>query len=276
MGDRRTNPRCNRALGARDSPYDQGRALLKEKAMSRLSVAALIGCLLALFLVGCNGLPLSDGVRGSGKYVTRDFDVTGFDAVDVSDAFDVTLTPGDAFKVSVTTDDNLMDYVTVQTRDHSLSIGFDHNRLPSHSSTKQEVTVTLPALKAVTLNGASSATMAGFPAGESFKADVNGAGKLRGQVEAGQIDLNANGAGMIDLTGKGTDLRVDANGGSSVKTGDLAVQSAQVTLNGGATAAVQATTKLDYDLSGGARLTYSGSPRIGASRTSGGAQAIGR
>ncbi len=199
----------------------------------------IVIALFAVLLVGCRittgDLGIS-GIKGSGKFATRDYSLNGFRSIDACCGFRVTVTGGDSFKVSVTTDDNVLDYILAQKEGDTLRLGFDTSKATSFSTQKLEAVVTMPELQSVTLSG--------------------GAQLFLGQPAP-----------------KGANLNVNGSGGSRAELAGMSVQSARVTLSGGASANVNVSGKLDYNLSGGAQLRYTGNPSVGSSATSGGAAA---
>lgn len=198
--------------------------------------------LLAVFLVAlfaaCVPLPGVGGnaVQGSGKYATREYQMEGFTGITSCCGFRVTVTGGETFHVSVTSDDNLLDVVSVTKEGDTLRIGFDQTKSLSIRSTKLEAAVVMPALQAVSADGGSSLSIA-------------------------------------QPAPKAVNLAVSANGGSWVDLGPMPAQNASVNLNGGAHATVNVTGSLDYDLNGGAQLRYTGKPTIGRRSIDGGASA---
>ncbi len=176
-------------------------------------------------------------LRGSGNITTRDYPVTGFTGVWLSAGFQGTVTGGDTYKVTVTADDNVFDAVSVGKQGDMLRVALDSTKYPSITTTRLEVAITIPELRAVDLSGGS-------------------------RLQAGQP------------LPKASSLSVNASGGARADLGSLTVDSASVTLSGGAQATLGVRNALDYSLSGGAQLHYSGSPTIGRSEASGGAQVV--
>lgn len=235
----------------------------------------ILAGLLALLLAGCTGVPFGPVAIGSGQPVTQEYDLAGFDAVDVSNGFQVSLAPGDGFAIKVTIDDNLTDYLVVDKLGDTLHIGLD-NRGGWFSTRNLQAEVTLPELKQVGLSGGSSATMAGFPAVGTFKAELSGGSRLEGAVTGEDVSLNGSGGSRFVLAGSAQNLALNGSGGSRAELAELAAQQANVDLSGGSQAAVAVTGELNYNLSGGSRLTYSGDPAIGRSDASGGSEAVRR
>ena len=232
----------------------------------------ILAGLLALLLAGCTGIPFGPAIVGSGRQVTQEFDVADFDGVDASHGFQVTLAPGDGFAVKVTVDDNLTDYLVVEKRGDTLRIGLD-NRGGWFSARSLQAEVTLPELRRVGLSGGGSATMMGFPAVDAFTAELSGGSRLQGEVAGEDVSLNGSGGSRFVLAGDAENLAVNGSGGSRAELEELVSQQVDVELSGGSQASVHAAGELNYTLSGGSRLTYSGDPAIGRSDASGGSEA---
>ncbi len=229
---------------------------------------------LSVLATGCTTvLAAPNAIIGSGRTASRDYPVDGFNAVDVSSAFKVTLVQGDAYKVTVTADDNLLDYVSVKKQGSTVYISMDVRSFTSFRSRRQEASITIPELTGVRLSGASQASMSGFNAVDRFDAELSGASKLEGSVQATAISLEASGASHYSIEGRGTSLSLRNSGASVAELGRLAVDRASVDLSGASRATVNARSGLDYDLSGASRLDYSGQPAIGSARANGASRA---
>ncbi len=200
-------------------------------------IGIFVICLIVL-LVGCGQAIPGSALQGSGKYATRDYAIDGFTGINACCGFQVTVTGGDTFKVSVTTDDNVFDAIIASKEGSTLRLGFDTLKHPSVSTTRLEAAVTMPQLQTVNVDGGA-------------------------QLRLGQP------------APKGTTLTLNGNGGAQADLRSMPVQKAAVNMGGGAQATINVTGPLDYTLSGGAQLHYTGSPTIGTSNTSGGASANG-
>src|ERR1051325_10079242 len=73
-----------------------------------------------LLAAGCFGL---DSVKGSGHITTESRAVTGFTGIGVSGNAKLIVEQNDTEGVTVTTDDNLMQYITTEVKDSMLMLG---------------------------------------------------------------------------------------------------------------------------------------------------------
>lgn len=224
--------------------------------------------LLAILAAGCLPIgPLGPAVTGSGRLATREMDLTGFSRIEASSAFALDVTQADATSVSITADDNLFDYLDV-------SVAGDTLRLRLRPGSYQRVTlraqIALPTLRSLQLSGASLASLSGLRSREDLALALSGASSLRGEVEAGSLQIEASGASRVELSGAANDLQLDLSGASTARLAGLPVDDADVFLSGASSAQLNASGRLNADLSGASHLEYAGSPTLGRMQTSGG------
>jgi hypothetical protein len=192
----------------------------------------LVTLLAAFGLLAACCLPITSGVgalTGSGKMATRDYAIEDFTGIDAINGFEVTVTGGDAYKVSVTADDNVLDALSVKKAGDTLRLGLDGSKAQSVHTTRLEAAITMPELKEVSLDSGSRLTVA-------------------------------------EPAPRGTALKLTQKAGSHSDLSAMPVQTANVTLYAGSGADINVTEKLDYTLHAGSQLRYTGSPATGTSK----------
>ena len=227
--------------------------------------------LTASVLVPVGGCSLA-GIAGSGVPASRSVDAKDFAAVEVSGPFEVTVERGGKFEVSVTSDDNLLEFIDVKNAAGKLSIGIQpgQNLRPK---TGLKAKINMPAIKAVTLDGSCNGSINGFNRLKDLKVDVHGASTIIGDIQAENLRLRADGASQIRLTGKALECSAEAQGASQLHLGDLAAENAVVHLDGASSAVVKSSERLDYELNGASHLDYRGRPKIGNKEVQGASSA---
>lgn len=241
------------------------------KACIMLSVV-----LVALMIGGCVPLPdvgeiLSElSVTGSGNVITKEFDLSGFDQVEVSHAFDVEITQGDRFSVVVRVDENLEEHLRVQATGRTLEVGLAPS-LSILGTPSREVEITMPSLTGLEASGASRVSVTGFKSTEALSVEVSGASSLRGDIEAGGVTVDVSGASDVELSGSGGDLVMDVSGAGTADLADFQVGDASIEASGASSATVNVSGRLDVEASGAAQVRYLGSPTLGRVNSSGGA-----
>jgi RNA polymerase sigma factor (sigma-70 family) len=213
--------------------------------------------------------PAEGDIRGSGKHVTRGMDYSGFTTVDVGRSFQVSIRKGDAFRTEVTSDDNLFPYIHVAKDGKTLKITLD-TKGKSFWATRLNVAIAMPALEGVTVDRGGRVTCTGFRSDGEFTARISGRGSLIGDIEAGNMHLDAFQGGVVELKGATKELRISATGTCQIKLGGLAADRADVRLRDASSAAIKVKENLDFDLDGVSRLEYDGDPFLGKQRVDGG------
>jgi len=227
-------------------------------------------------------------VTGSGKLAAWDFDYRDFTKIEAGYAFDIEIVKADSYLVRITVDDNLYEYLDVSKRGDTLNIGLKWNN--NYMNITRKATINLPDLEKLGLSGASKAKVDGFSSSHaadfelsgasnadisSMKAGnanykLSGASKVSGNIEMADGRFNLSGASSIELEGSANDIDIEASGASHVGLSDFSVVDAEINLSGASNATINASGRLDGDLSGGSRLIYIGNPTLGSISASGG------
>ena len=229
-------------------------------------------------------------MSGSGNPETRQYDITGFTAVEAGWAFQVTVTRSNTYSISVTIDDNLFDNLIVNKSGSTLRIRLKAGYI--YTSYTARVEITMPDIQSIDLSGAATAQVSGFNSSKGFKAaasgastltmtemvfggnvrmDVSGASHINGSISTGgDADLSASGASFITLSGSANDLNGNASGASHLSLDDFNVNNARIDLSGASSGTVNLEGTLNADVSGASHLQYIGQPKLGDISTSGG------
>jgi len=198
---------------------------------------------LAASLAGCNVSTNFGGgeqVVGSGTRKTERREVAEFDRLVVEGAYRVEVTcGGGARSVEIEADDNLLPLIKTDV---------DGGRLRVHSDKHGMKTETMPRLRInvgnlseVSIPGASDFSLEGLD-NDSFKLDVEGASKFRAAGDTSKLDINLNGAGLVDAR-------------------ELRAERVTVVNNGAGMVSVRASDSLDATVNGVGTVDYYGDPK---------------
>jgi len=246
------------------------------------SLLLLLVSSVALF-PGCKGF-----ISGSGELEVTEYDLSNFAHVEISNAFQYEVSQSSFYRVTVTADDNLVEYLQVTKTGERLQVGLKPDYV--YVSTHLKVVVTMPDLHSLDISGASAGFIEGFNSSHDLAAtvsgvssldlvdiscgnidfDVSGVSGITGDISAANARFTISGAGRVQLAGSALDLIADASGASRVELGSFIVNNADVSLSGASYGTVQLSGRLDADLSGLSHLTYIGEPVFGTINTSGG------
>lgn len=187
---------------------------------------------------GLNGITVNNGkkVTCKGPVVTKELDLSGFEAITVNGSSDMELIQGDYFKVLVKANEEVFDYIDYKVEDGVLILATKEN--VNIRAEEYDVTITLPTLKELVVNGAADVDLKnGYVSGEKLKVLVNGAGDFdlsgiavpslsftlngAGDIEADGLDVQelivaVNGAGDIDVSGRADEATFSVSGAGDI------------------------------------------------------------
>ena len=180
-----------------------------------------------------------DRIEGSGQFETRTYDVNDFDAIRIDGVFEIDVTVGEDFAVSVEAEDNLLEYIIVEVRRGELLLDIEDD-VDIETDEKFVVTVSMPALVEV---------------------DGNGVYDLRATgLDNEQTEIHAQGVGSIRLEGRTVDLRIECEGVGDIDASDLVAENADVRVEGIGDVYVFVEGELRARVSGLGEIVYSGNP----------------
>lgn len=217
----------------------------------------------ALAAAGCSAARSENG----GPVVDRDYQVGGFDRIELAGSYDANVTTGGAPSVHARGNQKAIEDLTVEVRDGALVIepktkmswGWGHHG-------KVALTVTVPNLRAAELAGSGDIRI-NRVAGDSFAGSVAGSGNLQlGQVEVGSLKLEIAGSGNASAgsgRAKSADYSIAGSGGIDAK--GVATETASVSIAGSGgvdahasnTASVSIMGSGDVNMTGGAKCSVS-------------------
>lgn len=215
----------------------------------------LFSLLILVLGTGCHEIV---GRRGSGNVVPETRTVSGFRTIQVSGAIDVYVKQDSTTSVKVETDDNLQQYVRVNTNGSTLEIYTESgiNLRPSH---KTKVYVSNPTFDGFKVSGASSVTSENqISSGERISLQLSGASEGRLEINAPRVIVDVSGASGANLRGRTKDLEASASGASKIRGFDLLTENSDVDANGASHIEVYASVKLDGEASGASGVSYRG------------------
>lgn len=215
-------------------------------------VAILVGVVFAnLFSFGrvsgnLFNFSIGRSVKGSGVTASEVRNVSGFTGVDVGGVFEVEITAGNDFEVTVEADENLLQYIRTEVDGGVLKIS-STERIKSHEPLR--VRVSSPTIESLEASGVCKVSLTG--------------------VRNNSLNIGTSGASKVSLAGETSLLTVDVSGASSVDGESLKAENARVEASGASKVNVFVTGRLVTDASGASKIGYSGGPTSVEKNTSG-------
>lgn len=250
--------------------------------LSRKALVLAVTFLVAVgWLVGAGGCGQVDNVVvGSGNLTTQELDLADFTKIEISHVFQARVTRSDSFSVSLTVDDNVLEYVTVRRSGSTLFVYLESGC--TYIRTTKIIEITMPSLDRMSLSGASQGEVSGFRSSTSLELEasgassfdiddvkagdttfeVSGASYILGDIEIADGVFNVSGASAVDLEGYAGDVSIVASGASRVDLADFLLSSATISVSGASGATINASDGIEGNVSGASVLTYIGNPAL--------------
>lgn len=244
-------PKCGSPVSSQVSEtagaVGQRRTPLSPTSIAMIGIGAVL--LFAVISISLGFLNPTGTIVGSGNLITREEAYSGFTSVSVNSGFKFYITHSDSYRVTVTSDDNLVNYLEVTKSGGTLHIVLK----PGYSiqSTSLKVEITMPSLSGLDLNGGANGEASGF-------------------TSSSDLAITSSGGGKVKMAGEAYNLVISASGGSSLDLLNFHVNNANIDLSGGCQVTINLDGRLDATCSGGSHIIYTGNPTMGNINTSGG------
>ncbi len=172
-------------------------------------------------------------IKGSGDRVTVERDIENFTRIKSRGSFDIKISVGEEPTLSITFDDNLVEFVTTKVHGKTLEIDSDG----SFSSRKGcLIEITVPSLKQVRLSGSGDIEVYNLDS-EVFEFKLSGSGDMWAEGKVDELEVSISGSGNID-------------------TRDLIAQIVYAKVSGSGDISVYAKEELNARISGSGDIFY--------------------
>ena len=227
---------------------------------------ALAVALLAALCLSCGGgddNPLAPTViQGSGVPTTESRTVAIFDEVTFTAVGDVNITFGLSQSVSVTVDDNIMQYIQTVHSGSQLIIRIQDGI--NANDYGLSVDIVMADLDAANLTGVGSIVGQNLLPTDDVSLSLSGVGTIILDLEANSVTSILSGVGNIVLSGAVDNHISILSGVGDLNAFNLETDTTIFTLSGQGSAEVNVTGFLNVTISGIGSVFYRGSPTINA------------
>jgi hypothetical protein len=211
-----------------------------------------------VFLALVTSVTLNAQIRGNGEVTKQSRNVDSFNGIKVDGATTVVLTQGDEFDVIVETDSNIQEYVIAEVKNGTLDFSFSTNKIKKYEILKFHITA--PEINLIKVSGASDVNSSNELTGDKLKIIVSGASDINLNVNYTSIITKVSGASDITLNGAATSSVIESSGASDFHGKDLITNSSVVKASGASSCFVNATSNLNYEVSGASDVKYVSTP----------------
>ncbi len=215
--------------------------------------------LLFVTLPSCHGWWMGT-VNGNNHVISEKRSVAGFSKVSLAGPFDVELTPGEEYAVSIETDENLMEYINVDKDGSRLKIKVREGvNIRSRNGIK--IKISMPRTDAVDFAGSGTFHVNGtIRNDEKVNISMAGSASFEGAFSCPETKFEIAGSGSINASGQTRTSEIDIAGSGDYLGDELLAEEVKISIAGSGKAHVYASTKLNISIAGSGDVFYKGKP----------------
>ncbi len=238
----------------------------------------MVMALLSLFFVSCQKDFIA--IKGEGKVVTQQIDVTEFDVAELTGAFDVEISYGDNYEMVAEGQQNIIDRLKLDNDGENLCIKLERGNYRDYIL---KIYLTVPDIEGVKLSGSGDIVMNKFTNLDNLTLTIRGSGNITstdyittqttnfeisgsGDVdflsESEKIYTEISGSGDVKLVGTTNSNDITISGSGEFNCFDLATEQTTINCSGSGDCEVTASAILSISISGSGNIYYKGSPEI--------------
>jgi len=209
--------------------------------------------------------------ESAGTAITRNFQVAGFERLEVGGPYEVTVTTGSTPSVRASGGEKAIERMIVEVKNGTLKI-YSKKRSGMNFGWSDGVhpvklAVTVPHLSSAEIAGSGSISVDKM-AGDSFNAGVAGSGELRlGQVDVQRLKAGIAGSGDLHAgRGRASAVEYEIAGSGDIEAGGLVADTASVSIAGSGEVTANATGTAQVDIAGSGDVKMSGGAKCTVSK----------
>jgi hypothetical protein len=184
----------------------------------------------------------------------------GYNAINVSHAFDVYLTQSNDEAVAVSASETkYRDKIKVEVKDRTLFIKYDADgKFWNTGNKKLKAYISFKDLSRLNISGACDVYINGTIKAPKLNISQSGASDLKGQLDVDDLVIDLSGASDMNVTGIARNVSVEASGASEFKGYDLVSETCNARASGASSIRVTVNKELSAHASGASDVHYKG------------------
>ncbi len=222
--------------------------------------------ILAAVLTGCSNAPSS--LNGSGNIIDQDIKIADFNSVNVNGAFILDIKQSSGYKVTLSTDDNLLTRFKIVLDRKTLKVSIEAPA--SFFPTSLKLAIEMPQIVGLNLSGGAAAVVSGFKSAGNFSMFLAEKSKVEGSLTAGDAVFQLTGSSVSALSGLATHMDLVSTGESKIDLSNFPLISAQVKLQEKSQATINVSGRFDVELHDESKVFFLGNPIFSNTSISGG------
>lgn len=224
---------------------------------AKTKIPVLFGALLSLLAISCDDFL---GEKGHGDIRTETRDVKDFHTLDISAHARVDLRVDSVYRVEVSCEESIIDYLETVEDNGVLKIHFDRD---VYDVDNLRIRVWAPYWDAIETSGDVDLDAPDALSGDELDLKLSGSGNLEFfNIDYNKLCARISGDGNVVLNGQGQALDCTISGSGNIEALDFPVQTAKITISGSGNARVDVSEQLDVVISGSGDVEYRGDPQL--------------
>ncbi len=200
-------------------------------------------------------------IKGNGNVVNIERNTGDYDALRVGGFYEVELIDGPEGKITLTGEDNILEYIETEVSGGTLTIKSENN-INLNPSRGEKVFITVPVEKidGMRLSGSGKVTSKKTLDANNFKVHTSGARNAELDLNAKSVTVISSGSSDVTLSGSALTMDITASGSSDINAFELNVEKIDIRSSGSSDIRVTANEALDTRVSGSGNVKYQGNP----------------
>lgn len=207
-----------------------------------------------LFLSACDTLQYK---KGNGEIVVKTHYPDDFDEIVINGNYEIFLEKGNEPKVVINVDENLVEYIEVESFQGILSITSTKN---IRSKEEIKIFITYRNIERISNSGASALFTESQLVSEKLNLTLSGAGMIEMDLDVSTLEINLLGAGYIRLKGSANNQVIRMTGAGGLDAYELESTDCDISISGVGGAKVNVSGTLIASVSGIGGIRYQGNP----------------
>jgi len=226
--------------------------------MTKLIIFGLI----IILTCSCAGLTSKKIINGNGNRITINRSTTDYDAISLSDWFNVELVDGKEGKLTLKGEGNLLKHIITDIRNGELYLGVEQGYQLEPSSLKEGIQVIVPVerINSIAMSGSGNIVSKITLRSQDFNMRMSGSGDITMDLEVETLSAAMSGSGDMNLSGRARSFEASTSGSCNIKAYDLETDNVGATLSGSGTLKFTARKNIKARISGSGNISYRGNP----------------
>jgi len=180
-----------------------------------VSYRILIFLILSMMLFSGTYSQTFTPVKGNGPSIDKTFNVSDFKGIDVSGGFDVILVQGSSESLTLTSQENLFEYITARVDNGTLKIYTRNNLRPTQP---MKARITFKEISNLKVSGGGD-TYSETPVNvDALEVNISGGGDFSSVINSEELKFNISGGGDTEIGGKTQDYYITVSGGGDLES----------------------------------------------------------